>query len=128
MKWCKFCEAEQILEGLGTVQEYEKHREIIIEKFRSVYRDTWSHPPTAKAMANIPNLFIVDDHETRDDWGDAPGDMVETSSARWLASLAYEVAWEYQYALMTDNPFNRGFGQPYGSFVFGEIGVVLVDV
>src|SRR6202034_4127538 len=41
----------------------------IKELYRQLYRETWSHPPTAYVLANCPSLMIYDDHDFRDDWG-----------------------------------------------------------
>ena len=41
----------------------------IKELYRQLYRETWTHPPTAFVLANCPSLMIYDDHDFRDDWG-----------------------------------------------------------
>lgn len=104
MHWCPYCQAEALLQGRNR-SVWEDHADGIRESFRQQYRQTWGHPPTAYVLANTANLFITDDHELRDDMGDGPDDLEAGSMHVFLSTLAFEVAWEYQYAL-------NGLGDP----------------
>ncbi len=45
------------------------HENEIKELIRNEFRRTWTFEPTAKVLANVPNIMFLDDHEIRDDWG-----------------------------------------------------------
>lgn len=74
--------------GATTPAQYKELHPRIEELYRELYRETWSHPPTQRVLANVPNLTIYDDHDFVDNWGQtADSDTSRTtwkgSSARW---------------------------------------------
>jgi len=58
-KACELIKAE----GATTPAAYRALHPRIEELYRELYRETWSHPPTAKCLANVPNLTVYDDHD-----------------------------------------------------------------
>ena len=86
--------------------QWIKHQGVICEYYREVYRDTWRHPPTAKCLANCPNLMIYDDHEVRDNWGDIPDDWDSSCAEFFVARCAWIVSMEYQRQLYEDIDFD----------------------
>lgn len=128
LNWCMYCRAHTMLEGYNTQAEWERFRADIVEIFRSMYRATWGHPPTAQVLANVPNLFAMDDHEVRDSWSDQPEDWDVRSKERWLGEIAFSVAAEYEYGLMGEGSANAARGSALSHFVTGNLGVLIVDV
>jgi phosphodiesterase/alkaline phosphatase D-like protein len=92
------------LKGLPPDQ-WINHQGAICEFYREVYRDTWRHPPTAKCLANCPNLMIYDDHEVRDNWGDIAEDWESSCAEFFVARCAWIVSMEYQRQLHEDVDF-----------------------
>jgi phosphodiesterase/alkaline phosphatase D-like protein len=93
--------------------EWSKLKHGILEMYRAVYRTTWQHYPTAKALALAPNYMVLDDHEITDGWGDGPedrtcGDPSSTGATEWasarqfVAACGWQVYNEYQASLMGD--------------------------
>ncbi|XP_024541581.1 uncharacterized protein LOC9656975 [Selaginella moellendorffii] len=108
----------------------EKKREEICELYRETYRETWSHPPTAKCLANCPNLMILDDHEIRDNWGDLPEDWDESSVEFFIARCGWIVYLEYQRQLHEDVDFSslESIDKEYHFHVLGGVGLMFVDI
>lgn len=87
-------------------EKWIDHGDVICEYYREVYRDTWRHAPTAKCLANCPNLMIYDDHEVRDNWGDVEEDWDPSSADFFVARCAWIVSMEYQRQLYEDVDFS----------------------
>jgi len=125
MEWCPWCRAEELLKDVPS-SDWSTHADDIKESFRDIYRKTWGHGPTAYVLANSMNLFMVDDHSMRDDMGDNEEDRNPSSMDFFLASLAFEVAWEYQYALM--GPWDTPLAQAYHTYKLANgIGMFFLD-
>ncbi|KAJ7570564.1 hypothetical protein O6H91_01G126000 [Diphasiastrum complanatum] len=89
-------------------EQWQDHRDEICEKYREVYRETWQHLPTAKCLANCPNLMIYDDHEVRDNW----------------------VNLEYQRQLHENVDFLKldHINKDYHFHVVGGVGLLFLDI
>jgi hypothetical protein len=104
-KWLnRFRKGMETLKGVPS-DRWKDHQEDICEAYREVYRDTWRYAPTAKCLANCPNLMIYDDHEVRDNWGDVKEDWDATSADFFVARCAWIVSMEYQRQLYEDVDF-----------------------
>ena len=79
----------------------------IKELYRQLYRETWSHPPTAFVLANCPSLMIYDDHDFRDDWGNSEADSDPNSKEFYVGRCAQEVMCEYQRQLWDNVDFKN---------------------
>ena len=79
----------------------------IKELYRQLYRETWTHPPTAFVLANCPSLMIYDDHDFRDDWGNDERDSDPNSAEYYVGRCAQEVMCEYQRQLWDNVDFAR---------------------
>lgn len=44
-------------------EQWPQYYDRVCAIYREIYRETWSHPPTAKCLANCPSIMIYDDHE-----------------------------------------------------------------
>ena len=77
----------------------------IKELYRQLYRETWSHPPTAFVLANAPSLMIYDDHDFRDDFGCDPADSDPNSKEFYVGRCAQAVMCEYQRQLWDNVDF-----------------------
>ena len=102
----------------------------IKELYRQLYRETWSHPPTAFVLANCPSLMIYDDHDFRDDWGNEPEDSDPNSVEYYVGRCAHEVMCEYQRQLWDNVDFSRlqDIRKDFHFHVLGEHGIVFLDV
>jgi hypothetical protein len=123
---CKYTQALELLEG-KPVAEWEQHRDKIKELYREVYRETWGHPPTAQALANVANIMIMDDHEIRDDFGDNEEELEPTSTSGYIGKCGYDVYCEYQRALRILPEGHVGTDH-YLDLWGGSIGIALVDI
>ena len=104
-KWSnRFKIALDILKDVPKEQWMSK-KEVICEKYREVYRETWKHPHTANCLAHCPNLMIYDDHEIRDNWGDNQSDWCRDHRMFFVAQCAWIVTMEYQRQLYEDIDF-----------------------
>eukprot|EP00919_Chromeraceae_sp_WS-2016_P078296 GHVR01185444.1.p1 GENE.GHVR01185444.1~~GHVR01185444.1.p1 ORF type:complete len:609 (+),score=115.95 GHVR01185444.1:67-1893(+) len=130
---CGFLEARMELDNLPK-QYWDSKAEAICEIFRSVYRDTFNHPPTKQVLATVCNLMILDDHDIRDDFGDRETDRDPTHEDYFIACCAYEVYCEYQLNLLEDYEseeiYNGIFNvtRSYHHHVYGDIGILFVDL
>ena len=102
----------------------------IKELYRQLYRETWSHPPTASVLANAPSLMIYDDHDFRDDWGNEDVDSDPSSVEYYVGRCAHEVMCEYQRQLWDNVDFSRltDIKKDFHFHVFGQHGLVFLDV
>eukprot|EP00658_Telonema_sp_P-2_P059889 TRINITY_DN4897_c0_g1_i11.p1 TRINITY_DN4897_c0_g1~~TRINITY_DN4897_c0_g1_i11.p1 ORF type:complete len:475 (+),score=74.98 TRINITY_DN4897_c0_g1_i11:167-1591(+) len=131
---CKFLQAKRRLKDVES-ENWLDYTEEVCDMYRDVYRKTWSHPPTRRALANVPNVMIMDDHEIRDDWGDDPDDHMTDSMEHFIARCGYRVFCEYQGQLYSHVP---GLQHPVSDeflatkqhriFRIARIGFVLVDM
>lgn len=116
--------------------KWESKRDIIVDAYREMYRETWGLPATRRALANASNLMMYDDHDISDDWGDkwfqrkpAPGE--EATPEFWVGTLGLQVVHEYQRQLREDvvvgQPIkefdNEGFVQRWG-----DVALMMVDM
>lgn len=69
-------------EGATTPEQYRALHPRIEELYRQLYRETWSHPPTAKCLANVPNLTIYDDHDFVDNCSSTLHEAASSSKRR----------------------------------------------
>lgn len=105
-KWSdRFRLGKARLEGVPP-EQWMVHQDAICERYREVYRDTWTHVPTAKCLANCSNFMIYDDHEVRDNWGDLTVDWDMNSLEFFVARCAWIVSMEYQRQLYEDVDFS----------------------
>lgn len=133
--YCAYQDGLALVNDLSGPQLLEKEDEIC-EVYRRVYRDTWGHPTTARVLANVPNLMMGDDHELRDDWGDDPGDLVDSPDV-FVVRCGYRVFLEYQHQLFEDADFSvhgpqslrRDWRKDYFHFrlLGGQLGVMTLD-
>lgn len=68
--------------------EWDKYIPEIEELYRQLYRETWSHRPTAVVLANVPNLTIYDDHVSEEGQNDLESLAYACVRARPLTSSA----------------------------------------
>ncbi|KAG0620338.1 hypothetical protein M758_4G208700 [Ceratodon purpureus] len=117
------------LKGLPPDQ-WINHQATICEYYREVYRDTWRHIPTAKCLANCPNLMIYDDHEVRDNWGDIPEDWDSSCAEFFVARCAWIVSMEYERQLHEDVDFLSvdQIKQDFHFHVVGGVGLMFLDI
>lgn len=119
-------------EKLGKVEsdEWNHHKDGICESYREVYRETWQHPPTAKSLANCPNLMIYDDHEIRDNWGDIKDDWGQGSLDFFIAHCAWIVSLEYQRQLHEDVDFTnlQAIKKDHHFHVVSNVGLMFLDI
>eukprot|EP01006_Ploeotia_vitrea_P057815 TRINITY_DN68308_c0_g1_i1.p1 TRINITY_DN68308_c0_g1~~TRINITY_DN68308_c0_g1_i1.p1 ORF type:complete len:669 (+),score=27.77 TRINITY_DN68308_c0_g1_i1:66-2009(+) len=112
--------------------QWDAIRPQIIDKFRQLYREAWSHPPTAQMLANIPNLMVYDDHEIRDDLGDKP-EHFQRNKIRLVLECGRKACVEYQRQLMGDVDIGDEYFAPIlqreNHFIgsWGEYGVIITD-
>ncbi|KAJ7535968.1 hypothetical protein O6H91_12G052000 [Diphasiastrum complanatum] len=129
-KWSdRFRLAKHLLNNVPK-EHWEDHREKICEEYRKVYRETWQHPPTAKCLANCPNLMIYDDHEVRDNWGDLIEDRNADSLDYFIAHCAWTVSLEYQRQLHENVDFSNlpQINKDYHFHVIGGLGLLFLDI
>ena len=98
-------------------------RTAIMHMYREEYRRTWGHPNTRKALANIPNLMMYDDHEMFDDAGYAETDAQGHLLMQWGRCVAIE----YQRVLHADIDPNEGFHDNCSILKIGEYGLIMAD-
>jgi hypothetical protein len=124
-----FAHCVEMLNGLPRA-EWPVAAEHCKELYRQLYRDTWTHPPTAAVLANCPNLMIFDDHDFRDDWGNEPEDHDPTSTEYFVGRCAHRVMCEYQRQLWDDVDFDNlaSIKTEFHLHRFGAHGVAFVDV
>jgi hypothetical protein len=101
------------------------------EMYRQDYRESYTHPPTAAVLANVPNLMVNDDHELRDDYGDRPEDREEGSDEHRIATAALEVYYAYQRQLHDDIDFDNlddsiATGEHH-MHLLGDVGVMFLE-
>ncbi len=115
--------------GAKTPDEYRKLHPQIEELYRELYRETWSHPPTAKALANCPNLTVYDDHDFVDNWGTLAIHHDKESAEYSVGLCARQVYYEYQAALHRDFDLQKvpEITDDHHFHVFGETGVVFTE-
>lgn len=99
----------------------------ILERFRDLYRVTWTHPPTREVLARVPNLTMWDDHEIRNGWGSHPGDDDPESSQHQIALLARQVFREYQRQLWDDGATEASGANEGHLHAWGEVGALFLD-
>ena len=120
-----FAEATNILgtRKKGTATQEKQ----ILNLYRRLYLWNWGLESTRTVLANVPNLMIWDDHETRDDWGSLPEDSDQGGQAHYIGSLARRVYREYQRQLWDDlhDPGSDELEDHYHTW--GTIGVVFID-
>jgi len=128
---CKYMMALALIEGLPADQ-WDSHKDAILELYRDCYRETWGHPSTRAVLANCPNVMIMDDHEIRDDWGDHVDDRNPSSVDHYIARCGYQVFCEYQGQLYDDiEIFGDTFLKTKAHRIFtlnNHVGVLLADM
>ncbi|XP_024533319.1 uncharacterized protein LOC9651288 [Selaginella moellendorffii] len=104
--------------------------EEVREAYREVYRETWRHPPTARCLANCPNLMIYDDHEIRDNWADLEADWDPECLDFFIARGAWIAYLEYQRQLDRDIDFRKlhKLTKDHHFHVVGGLGLMFLDV
>eukprot|EP01006_Ploeotia_vitrea_P013287 TRINITY_DN34809_c0_g1_i1.p1 TRINITY_DN34809_c0_g1~~TRINITY_DN34809_c0_g1_i1.p1 ORF type:complete len:403 (-),score=13.09 TRINITY_DN34809_c0_g1_i1:30-1175(-) len=129
-----FAQAMQVL-SLTPRDRWHWARPQIIDLYRQAYRDTWSHPPTRRVLANIPNLMVYDDHELRDDLGDKPEHLEHpsVSSVRVILECGRKATLEYQKQLLYDVDIGDEYIAPIAPVEnhlihkWGHYGVLMLD-
>jgi hypothetical protein len=111
--------------------ERSKHRDTVEGYYRDLYRETWSHKPTAVVLSNVPNMTILDDHDIVDNWGQLPHgrDKDHSSVDFFVATCARQVYWEYQGVLTQDADLTRveQIEADHHFHTFGEYGVCFTE-
>ncbi|CAM6102417.1 unnamed protein product [Calypogeia fissa] len=110
--------------------QWEEQEEKICESYRTIYRRTWSHAPTAYCLANCPNLMIYDDHEVRDNWADLPGDWNSSTMDFFIARCAWKVNLEYQRQLHEDVNLDHLelIDKDYHFHLISGVGLMFLDI
>eukprot|EP00756_Hemistasia_phaeocysticola_P038356 Hpha_TRINITY_DN16753_c2_g8::TRINITY_DN16753_c2_g8_i1::g.77714::m.77714 len=123
-----------VLQGeVRPAEEWEGYRHQILESYRDCYRDTWSHRPCRRALANASNLMMCDDHDISDDWGDRPyhRPRVPMSPECFIGNLGLQVYHEYQRSLRedvaVDQPIKVFDNEGYVIRI-GDLGIIMVDM
>jgi phosphodiesterase/alkaline phosphatase D-like protein len=124
---CAYCVAEALLRG-KPADVWKEHRKTIEEHFREVYRRAWSHPSTAKALAQVPNFFVPDDHEIINDFGYPELDQDPSGVHAYLAELAYEVLLDYELQPMMDIVDSKSRPPFFTAESFGDVGLLILDL
>lgn len=119
----------EMLKGVKE-EEWPVCAQHIKELYRQLYRETWSHPPTAFVLANVPSLTIYDDHDFRDDWGNEPCDSDPSTPEYFVGRCAHAIMCEYQRQLWSNVDFGNlnEIKRDYHMHAFGEHGVIFLDV
>lgn len=99
----------------------------ILERFRELYRVTWTHPPTREVLSQVPSLTIWDDHEIRNGWGSRPEDIDPESLQHQIALLARRVFREYQRQLWDDGATDAAGANEGHLHTWGEVGALFLD-
>jgi hypothetical protein len=76
--------------------------ELVKEMFRSLYRQSWNHPPQKAIMSRVSNQMILDDHDIRNGWGILEEDKNPETIEYQLGQCAHSVYEEYQVQLWRD--------------------------
>eukprot|EP01018_Ginkgo_biloba_P005135 Gb_04273 [translate_table: standard] len=129
-KWSnRFQRAREKLGKMG-LDEWKNCKDEICESYREVYRETWQHPPTAKSLANCPNIMIYDDHEIRDNWGDVKNDWTQDSLDFFIAHCAWIVSLEYQRQLHEDVDFSnlQAIKKDHHFHIVSSVGLMFLDI
>ena len=105
--------------------------EDILHLFRSAYRKAWSYPTTRHALANVPNLMIMNEADICPGF-DKNVESDDSNINEFLSKCAYEVYNEYQRSLFEDyTPMGYGeaekVGQAHHFHGFGGVGFMLLD-
>lgn len=129
---CVWCRWEEFLKDKDGAS-WDGFRGEIAESMRDLYRSVWGREHIAKTLASVPNYFVPDDHELRDDWGDKTKDRDKTSLQRFIGDIAWQVAQEYEMQANRDVPFTQegvANGRPdaFSSHVVGDVGIIMLDV
>ncbi len=99
---------------------------VIRERYREVYRSSWTRPATRDVLAHVPNLMIWDDHEVRNNWGTREEDRDSATPGHQVGLQAREVYRAYQGALAGPVGAN---GEHEGHLhVQGEMAVLFLDL
>ena len=105
----------------------------LVEEIRNIlrqeYRLTYSGKFQRDAMANCPNLTIVDDHEIRDDWGWRKEDTDPSTPDGFYGLQARWVYYEYQRQLWDDIDFANvdKIKTDYHYHILNGIGIYFID-
>eukprot|EP00993_Chasmostoma_nieuportense_P007643 NODE_910_length_1772_cov_12.293009_g854_i0.p1 GENE.NODE_910_length_1772_cov_12.293009_g854_i0~~NODE_910_length_1772_cov_12.293009_g854_i0.p1 ORF type:complete len:507 (-),score=146.13 NODE_910_length_1772_cov_12.293009_g854_i0:89-1609(-) len=132
IKHCRFAQAMELLKDKHHT-EYPAYCEQVTEMYRDAYREAWTHPPAAQALANCPSIMMYDDHDIRDDLGDKRGEFDPESPVYFIVNCGRRVCFEYQRQLHEDfdlsHPTYMGkVAQENHIFhVIGDYGIMMVD-
>mmetsp|Transcript_10793 Transcript_10793/g.23817 ORF Transcript_10793/g.23817 Transcript_10793/m.23817 type:complete len:1114 (+) Transcript_10793:450-3791(+) len=126
LQQCMWCQAQQLLEDTDSKDQWNKLKPQIEELFRSTYRKTWSQTSMATILTSIPNIFLMDQHEVRSNWGAEEMDITIGSRTRWLAKVAFSIAWEYEYSLLLGTGFAPSFSSRYDTRL-GQVGLLRLE-
>eukprot|EP00611_Tribonema_gayanum_P026730 TRINITY_DN6439_c0_g1_i2.p1 TRINITY_DN6439_c0_g1~~TRINITY_DN6439_c0_g1_i2.p1 ORF type:complete len:476 (+),score=151.65 TRINITY_DN6439_c0_g1_i2:85-1428(+) len=109
---------------------WEPLREQCRDIYANLYRATWSHPPTASALAAVSNLMVLDDHEIVDDTGDVPEHLDSTTWQFFVMGCAYQAYLAYQGQLNFPIKDLEDMEQKvyYHTHLFPNVGLVMCDV
>jgi hypothetical protein len=109
--------------------------EKIMEMYRELYRETWSHPPTAEFLASIPNIMMLDEFDVFGDLGDVAGvdHSDSTSIEGFIAQCARIVYYEYQRSLTYESTkkiemyYDGSIGGEHMCIKLGDVGLLFLD-
>lgn len=86
-------------------QWFPKYADKICHLYRQLYRETWTHPPTAYVLSHTSNLMTYDDHDCHDDWGMYDLDHQVGTPEYFIGKCAFRCLCEYQHQLHKDIDF-----------------------
>ena len=81
-------------------------RDRVAEMYRDLYRTTWAYPAAHVALATMPGIFLLDDHDIFDDLFDVPADVDVRSLRRLVIDIGLAIYAEYQHSLNTAAPLD----------------------
>jgi len=106
----------------------ETKRIQIIERIKQEYIATWTHSPTARIMANTPNMMMFDDHDIIDGWGDDIKHWTEGTDEYIIGSCARSVLEMYQIQLHHDISRTSYQSHYFYNQSFEKTNLVFLDV
>ena len=125
----EFAKAIQIIENLDS-KDWDSVKEHIRESYRMLYRVNFGSTYQAQAMANAPNLMILDDHEIANNWGWLKDDAREETAVGYVGRQGQWVYYEYQRQLWEDIDFDNIYDidTEYHTHIIGDIGLFFLDL
>jgi phosphodiesterase/alkaline phosphatase D-like protein len=123
-------QSKELVNAPGVDKNWEPLREQVKEIYSGIYRQTWSYPACASALAGVSNLMMLDDHEITDDTGDVPEHCDRSTWEYFVMTCAYQVYRAYQAQLNYSVDDVNDFEQKayWHTELYPGIGVFFLDV